>query len=78
MSLHLTRPTGMRLIDWADQITHELDGYGAFGKLEREEDWQDWAALILNTASLKSNFPNPYDFEDWHEWAELFCRSGGS
>jgi hypothetical protein len=78
MSLHLTRPFGMALLDWADQITHDLDPFGSVGKLENENDWQEWAANILNNSTLKYNFPIPYDFTDWHEWAELFCRSGGS
>lgn len=78
MSLRLTLPTGMRLLDWADQIAFELDPYAAIGRLDSEGDWQDWAATILNNASLTSNFPNPYDFDEWRDWAELFCRSGGS
>jgi hypothetical protein len=78
LSLRLTLPIGMDLLDWSAQITFELDPYAAIGKLERVEDWQDWAATILNNASLNPNFPNPYDFDHWRDWAERFCRSGGS
>jgi hypothetical protein len=68
----------MDLLDWADQISYDLDPYAAIGKLERVEDWQDWAANILNNATLSPNFPNPYGFDNWRDWAERFCRSGGS
>lgn len=70
----VTLPSYMNLNDWADQISLDLDSYGAFGRLENPENWQDWAMQFLNNTSLKNNFPNPYHFKDWREWAERFCQ----
>ena len=76
MSLpHITLPTRMELVDWANQIALDLDAYGAFGRLEDPTQWQNWAMQFLNTASLGRNFPNPYYFSDWREWAERFAQT---
>jgi hypothetical protein len=74
-NLRITLPLYMELRDWADQITLDLDSYGAFGRLEDADDWQNWAMQFLNILSLKENFPNPYQFDDWREWAERFCQT---
>ena len=71
----VTRPSYMQLNDWADQIALDLDSYGAFGRLDKDGNWQDWAMQFLNTTSLRNNFPRPYDFTDWREWAKRFCQS---
>lgn len=74
-NLRVTLPTYMGLRDWADQITLDFDVYGAFGRLDDIENWQNWAMQFLNIMSLKENFPNPYQFDDWREWAERFCQA---
>lgn len=74
MSLRVTLPTGMGLRDWADQITLDLDPYGTFGRLDDEDQWQNWAMQFLNNMTLRENFPIPYSFENWREWAERFCQ----
>ena len=71
----ITRPSYMQLNDWADQVALDLDSYGAFGRLDKDGNWQDWAMQFLNNTSLGHNFPRPYDFKDWREWAERFCQS---
>lgn len=75
MSIRITFPTGMELRDWADQIALDLDNYGAFGRLDDIENWQNWAMQFLNNTSLGRNFPLPYDFDDWRDWAERFCQT---
>jgi len=70
----VTRPTGMELTDWADQISFDLDRYGSFGKLEDENQWQDWATQFLNNLSLTENFPQPQEFNEWRDWAERFVQ----
>ena len=72
--MNITLPTGMGLKDWADQISLDLDPYGAFGKLIDESDWQNWAVKFMNNLTLKENLPVPYFFDDWREWAERFCQ----
>jgi hypothetical protein len=77
MSIRITWPTGMSLQDWADQVALDLDPYGAFGRLDIPDRWQDWAMQFLNNMSLGRNFPNPYDFKEWRTWAERFCQALG-
>ena len=72
--MNITLPTGMGLKDWTDQISLDLDPYGAFGKLIDESDWQNWAVKFMNNLTLKENLPVPYFFDDWREWAERFCQ----
>jgi hypothetical protein len=74
MSIRVTLPTYMSLRDWADQINLDLDPFGAFGRLDVETNWQNWAMQFLNNQTLKENFPIPYDFADWRDWAERFCQ----
>lgn len=74
MSIRVTLPTGMELRDWADQIALDLDPFGAFGRLDIESNWQNWAMQFLNNMTLRENFPVPYNFDDWREWAERFCQ----
>ena len=74
MSVQVTLPTGMGLRDWADQIALDLDPFGAFGRLDVEANWQNWAMQFLNNMTLKENFPIPYNFDNWREWAERFCQ----
>lgn len=73
--VNITRPVGMRLLDWADQVCLDLDFSGPVGKLDFEENWQNWGAQFFNNASLGRNIPNPYEFTDWKNWAERFCQS---
>ena len=75
MSVRITIPTGLSLRDWADQISLDLDAFGAFGRLDVEENWQNWAMQFLNNTSLRENFPIPYQFTDWREWADRFCQA---
>lgn len=74
MTINVTLPVNMQLRDWADQIALDLDRYGAFGRLDDENRWQDWAMQFLNNTALKNNFPVPYNFNNWKEWAERFCQ----
>ena len=70
----LTRPFGMQLTDWADQVVHDLEPYGVSGRLMNESQWQDWGVQFLNNTTLGRNLPNPYNFSTWREWAERMCE----
>lgn len=74
MTTNVTLPTNMQLRDWADQIVLDLDPYGALGRLDDENKWQDWAMQFLNNMTLKNNIPIPYGFNNWKDWAERFCQ----
>jgi hypothetical protein len=71
----VTLPTNLELIDWANQVILDLDPYGAFGRLQDEEHWQDWAVQFLNNTTIGRNPPIPYAYDDWREWADRFCQS---
>jgi hypothetical protein len=75
MSIRVTLPTHITLRDWADQIILDFDPYGAFGRLEDENNWQNWGMQFVNNLTLRENFPIPYQFDDWREWAERFCQT---
>jgi len=66
----LTQPTGMGLMDWADQVSLEL---GA-PRMQDELDWQGWCAQIA-LAEPNIDVPNPYQFDNWINWAERFCQT---
>lgn len=66
----LTQPTGMELVDWADQVSLEL---GA-PRLQNELDWQGWGAGIA-LAVPNIDVPSPYQFDNWTNWAERFCQT---
>jgi len=75
MRPRVTLPSGMGLKDWADQISLDLDSFGAFGRLDIEEEWKNWAMQFVNNMTLKENIPIPYAFDNWREWAERFCQT---
>lgn len=66
----ITMPTNMELLDWAAQINLDLDSFGAFGRLDNPDRWQDWGMQFLNNTTIGRNLPIPYGFTDWKEWAE--------
>lgn len=72
--IRVTRPVGINLIDWCDQVVMDLSSYGNFGRLNNPDQWQDWAVQFLNNPSFRVNLPNPYQFNNWKEWAERFCE----
>ena len=72
--IHLTRPTGMTLTDWADQACLDIGDYGVVGRLLSEDEWQSWGVQFLNNTTLGRNLPNPYNFITWREWAERMCE----
>lgn len=72
--LSITRPVGLTLRDWADQVVLDLDSYGAFGRLTRDEAWQDWGVQFTNNTTLGRNLPNPYQFTHWRDWAERMAQ----
>jgi len=63
-------PRGMTLIDWADSVILSVGDAWSFGRLDDENDWQDWAVGFLNASPFSTRaVPDPYQFDDWREWA---------
>jgi hypothetical protein len=73
--MNVTLPTHMTLLDWASAVSLDLDSFGAFGRLDDETQWQDWAMQFLNNTTLDRSLPDPYGFTNWREWAERFAQS---
>lgn len=73
--MNVTQPVGITLIDWANQVVLDLDRFGAFGKLNNENDWQRWAVQFVASPSIDRMIPNPYQFKNWRDWAERFCQA---
>ena len=72
--IRITLPTGLQLQDWADQLSLDLDPYGAVRRLDDINKWQDWAVQFVTSTQLPQNAPNPYQFNNWLDWAERFCE----
>lgn len=72
--IRITLPTGLMLQDWADQLSLDLDPYGAIRRLDDTNKWQDWAVQFVTGMKLPQNVPNPYNYDSWLEWAERFCE----
>lgn len=76
MSFNITLPVNMALIDWADQITFDLDNQTSIAKLIDETDWQSWAVQFVTVPGLSGyNVPSPYSFDSWNNWADYFCKT---
>ena len=76
MSFNITLPTNMRLTDWADQITFDLDNQTSLSKLLDENEWQTWGVQFVTATGISTyNVPNPYQFSEWKPWAEALCKA---
>jgi hypothetical protein len=63
-------PRGMTLIDWADSVILSVGDAWSFGRLDDENEWQDWATGFLKASPFSTRAaPDPYQFDDWREWA---------
>lgn len=66
----MINPANMSLKDWADSVIQGLPDAWAFGRIDDEADWREWATGLLRAETLSArNLPNPYDFADWRDWA---------
>lgn len=75
MSTIITRPAGLSLRDWTDNVSYDLRAYGTFGAVDDESQWTGWALQLLSNPALSSNVPNPYQFPDWRAWASALCAT---
>ena len=65
----MINPRGMTLTDWADSVILSVGDAWAFGRLQDESRWQDWAVAFLRGNYSQKNAPDPYAFDDWRDWA---------
>jgi hypothetical protein len=63
-------------IEWADMTTPAILRFGQIPKLMREEDWPNWAFLIVQLQPLEARrLPDPRTYTDWREWAIRFNQA---
>lgn len=69
-------PVGMSVRDWADSVALDLNQYGVIGSLDRDDQWQAWAANLCALAGISAQLPpDPFAFGDWVEWARRFVAT---
>jgi hypothetical protein len=73
--ISLTLPIGLQFRQWSDFIVHDLSPYGLVNYPGGENDWQDWAARVIQIPHVAAfNPPNPYYFNQWQDWAQRFVQ----
>lgn len=68
-------PRGLSVREWCDRMVPNLASQVAPMKLDREEDWREWAIHVVQLLSRDlrgATLPDPYQFTDWREWARRF------
>ena len=70
--MRVTAPTTMGLLDWANLISIDLGSLGTVPRLDKAEEWPEWAANLFVILGISG--PNPYLFKDWRDWAERFIQ----
>lgn len=74
---NVTYPTGMTLRDWSDCICLDVGQLGTVGRIDKDENWKDWASQFLNLPGIGRTIPDPAQFSTWREWADTFCLAVG-
>lgn len=73
MSVTITRPTGLTMRDWCDQVTLDLDRFGSIGRIVKD-DWQAWGIQLVSLMGLGGYvIASPYQFKNWLDWANRLC-----
>lgn len=72
--MNITFPMNLPLLRWADAVVNDLEEFGAFGRLDAPDDWQQWGVQFCTAASIDKNLPNPYQFHNWRSWADRLCE----
>lgn len=70
MSIRIISPAYMKVREWTDMMTPNLEKYGNIGRLQNDDGWKAWGAQLLNLPGLSGSIvPDPYGFDDWKAWA---------
>lgn len=69
-------PRNMTATDWTDSMVYILEKYGTVSRLDKEENWQNWALGVVAFFEVgKQNPPNPLNYDNWLDWAFAFTRA---
>jgi hypothetical protein len=64
------------VVEWADATALTLYDLTAVPRLNRVEDWQEWAKDVCGDPNIAAyEPPNPTAYDDWRTWASLFNES---
>lgn len=75
MTINVTSPSGMTLMQWADRICLDLDPFLSVGRLMDEKEWRQWGCQFLGVTTLPQPMPDPTHFNNWRVWADAFVLS---
>jgi hypothetical protein len=65
------RPDGLDVIAWTDAMNFALRDFGVVGRLDSPDDWQNWAAQVVQLPGIAAfDPPWPTRFDDWRAWAD--------
>ena len=67
-------PRPMTFVDWTSQMTPSLDPFGSMMRIDREEQWREWALAACRLLGLSQDTLNPYGFSDPKTWAIRFSQ----
>ena len=66
-------PRHMTARSWAAQMVPILYRFGAIPALTDEDNWRQWAAIIISYPGIAQySPPRPEGFKTWQEWAHNF------
>jgi len=69
-------PRYMQFTEWAELTRGRLPMVDDVPIPAQDQDWKEWAALILRVPSIaRKRPPLASVFSDWREWAFLFNRA---
>jgi hypothetical protein len=73
MSAFLILPAFITPTAWTSQMALSLYRYGPVPRLDRDEDWRDWASAVINIPAVAAaNPPRPIAFSSFRDWASAF------
>jgi hypothetical protein len=68
----MINPSGLSLRDWADSVVLAAGSSWAFGRLDDETRWKEWATGFVRARPFAQRGPpDPNMFDDWRDWAML-------
>lgn len=66
-------PAGIPMLQWSDAMALDLDRHGAVFRLDREDDWREWASYVVSLPGVNTcDPPLPEGFSTFRAWAQRF------
>lgn len=67
-------PFGIDVVEWASQTSTRIETYGIIPRIDRPDEWVQWANHVVALPGIEAlNPPDPDNYaDDWRTWANLF------